>query len=112
MKTDPLHLRPLAAVLAIIGAICLACLTGCAAGGAVDDSSLIQKVLDQVVPANFEGDLHVDHTGHYFGATITLKVDLRGLKKTGDRWTWASGGYTRSGVFSNGGIELTPKVAQ
>ena len=83
--------------------------TGCATGGAVGDSSLIQTVLDQVVPANFEGDLRVDHTGHYFGTTITFNVDLKGLKKADGRWTWVSGGYTRSGVFSNGGITLTPK---
>ena len=30
MKTDPLHLRPLSALLAIIGVLCLLALTGCA----------------------------------------------------------------------------------
>ena len=84
--------------------------TGCATGGPVNDSALIQKVLDQVVPPSFEGDLRVDHTGHYFGTTVSFNVDLKGLRKEGDQWKWDAGGYTRSGVFSNGGITLTPRA--
>lgn len=99
----------IAGLVALVASLCF---TGCATGGPVADSSLIQTVLDQVVPAAFEGDLRVDHTGHYFGTTITFNVDLKGLKKADGRWTWVSGGYTRSGVFSNGGITLTPTKTQ
>ncbi len=98
-------------ILVGLMALCLSlAFTGCATGGPVADSGLIQTVLDQVVPANFEGDLNVHHTGHYAGTTISFDIDIKGLKKVNDHWTWVSGGYTRSGIFSNGGLTLTPTV--
>ena len=73
---------------------------GCATGGAIPDSAFIQTILNQVLPPDFEGDLEGNHDGFYFGTSVHLSVDLRGLKKVGDRWTWTAGGYKRDGFFS------------
>lgn len=109
MKTKLQSLASLLALCSLLFAPCF--LTGCATGGPVDDSGLIQTILNQVVPADFVGDLKVDHTGHYFGTTITFNINLKGLSKANGHWTWKEGGYTRSGVFSNGGIMLIPSKA-
>ncbi len=92
----------------VLGTILAAISTGCATAGSIPDSAFVQTVLNQVLPPGFEGDLQGNHDGFYFGTSIHLTIDLHGLKKVGDKWTWTSGGYTRSGFFSTGGIKLTP----
>ncbi len=93
-------------LLAGLIALCASLLfTGCK-----DENAIIQNTLNQILPAGFEGDLKGNHDGFYFGVSVHLDVDMRGLKKVNGQWTWSEGGYKRSGFFSTGGVTLSPKV--
>lgn len=88
-------------------------LSGCiSASKSADDFKIIQAALNVVLPPGFEGDLEGAHDGYYFGTSVHLEFDLKGLHQVGGRWTWASGGYKRKGFFSQGAITLTPKKGE
>jgi hypothetical protein len=100
MNTRSTILRGLVAVCLLLASLCF---TGCK-----DEPALIQQALNQILPDNFEGELTGSHAGHYFGASVSFSFNFKGLKKVNGKWTWTEGGYTRTGVFSNGGITLKP----
>lgn len=97
MKTTRILLMGLVALIASLF------VTGCK-----DESALVQQALNQILPDTFEGELTGQHAGHYFGASVSFTFNFKGLKKVNGKWTWTEGGYTRTGVFSNGGITLKP----
>lgn len=86
-------------------------LGGCATlDKTVSDFQVVQSALNAIIPPGFVGDLEGAHDGYYFGTSVHLEFDLRGLHQVGDRWVWDAGGYKRKGFFSQGGIQLTPKT--
>lgn len=104
-------MKPIRTLIVGLLALCFALIfTGCqsTAKASATPFSVIQAALDQILPDDFEGDLKAAHDGFYFGTSVHLDIDLRGLKKVNNRWRWASGGYKRSGFFSQGSMELTP----
>ncbi len=109
MKIKPHRIAALFTVICLLTSVL--CFSGCATANSSDPmiTQVIQKALDEILPPDFEGDFEGNHDGFYFGTSVHLKVDLKGLKKVDGRWTWRAGGYNRSGFFSTGGVKLTPK---
>lgn len=85
--------------------------SGCAitSGKSAGDFQVLQAALTTILPPGYEGDLEGDHDGYYFGTSVHLDFNLRGLKQVDGKWTWEGGSYKRKGFFSQGGIRLTPK---
>lgn len=61
MKTDPLHLRPLSALFAVIGIACLLCLTGCTTAGLAKKIDAFEKagVTQAIITGKFS---HTEYT--------------------------------------------------
>lgn len=84
----------------------LAAFTGCASRPAgAPQLSLIERVLDEALPATFSGDARVKHKNPWIDVTI----QARELRREDGHWKWASLTYERNGRFSAGQIELGPR---
>lgn len=80
-------------------------LAGCASlpgASTVADATRIGQILDQLLPADFNGPAHVEHKNPYFDFTI----DAGGLRHTDKGWTWTWLRYRRSDRFTQGSVTL------
>lgn len=73
-------------------------LTGCATAtrGTQSDATLIQSVLDKLLPADFNGPIELSHANQYFDLTIR-GADVH--KNAGGQWTWTWLEYERNSHF-------------
>lgn len=81
--------------------------TGCASNvvGGSGKGSVIQRTLDMALPPDFRGDAVVKHRN----AWIDLTIDIKGLYRTEQGWSWSSLEYGRGGRFSHGSVTATPR---
>ncbi|HSV73446.1 MAG TPA: hypothetical protein VLH79_06780 [Chthonomonadales bacterium] len=81
----------------------LSLFVGCASRPAgTPPLSLIERLLDETLPAAYAGDARVKHKTPWIDVTITGK----NLRKEGGHWRWEALTYERNGRFSAGEIVL------
>lgn len=90
-------------ILVLLLGVCALQLTGCKS---LPDPQL---VLNKILPPDFVGNVHVEHSNPYFDFGVdagNVHKDAAGL------WTWDSFKYSRADMFhTKGDIELTPLAA-
>lgn len=68
----------------------------------------VQAFLNNVMPPDFVGDVHVEHINPYFD----FGIDATNVHKNAQgKWTWDSFSYNRSDAFhTKGTIRLSPRA--
>jgi hypothetical protein len=82
----------------ILAALIVAFFAGCATAGRTQstDATLIQGVLDKMLPPDFAGPIDVSHVNQYF----TIAIKAGNVHRNADgKWTWDWLEYERNSHF-------------
>ncbi len=81
-------------------------LGGCATAP-VDQATVVQRVLDRVLPRDFKGTVHLVEN---FPGAVSLTIDAQGVQHNGTQWTWTALSWKRNGVWTHGTLTLEPEA--
>jgi hypothetical protein len=81
-------------ILICAALVVLAFFTGCATVSR-SDSTLIQPLLDKLLPADFSGPIDVEHSNQFF----TISIQAGNVRKQDGRWVWDWLSYERKSHF-------------